>query len=110
VTRVSDSEASAGAAIATAAPDAVAEVAGAIDAKEQVAAIGPTVKAPPVTRSKWYRLRRDGAALVNYLLDSEVHTYAFSVAANAILSFIPFIVLLIPSRCRCCIPRPWPMW
>lgn len=29
-----------------------------------------------------------------YLLDSEVHTYAFSVAANAIISFIPFIVLL----------------
>ena len=29
-----------------------------------------------------------------YLLDSEVHTFAFSVAANAILSFIPFIVLL----------------
>jgi len=28
------------------------------------------------------------------LLDSEVHTYAFSVAANAIISFIPFIVLL----------------
>lgn len=44
--------------------------------------------------SKWYRLRRDGTALVSYLLDSEVHTYAFSVAANAILSFIPFIVLL----------------
>ncbi len=48
----------------------------------------------PATRSKWYRWRKDGAALVNYLLDSEVHTYAFSVAANAILSFIPFIVLL----------------
>ena len=47
-----------------------------------------------VVRSKWYRLRQNGAALVNYLLDSEVHTYAFSVAANAILSFIPFIVLL----------------
>jgi YihY family inner membrane protein len=31
---------------------------------------------------------------VKYLLDSEVHTFAFSVAANAILSFIPFIVLL----------------
>lgn len=44
--------------------------------------------------SKWYRLRKDGTALVNYLLDSEVHTYAFSVAANAILSFIPLIVLL----------------
>jgi membrane protein len=47
-----------------------------------------------VAQSKWYRLRQNGAALVNYLLDSEVHTYAFSVAANAILSFIPFIVLL----------------
>ncbi len=45
-------------------------------------------------QSKWYRWRRDGTALVNYLLDSEVHTFAFSVAANAILSFIPFIVLL----------------
>jgi membrane protein len=44
--------------------------------------------------SKWYRLRQNGTALVRYLLDSEVHTYAFSVAANAILSFIPFIVLL----------------
>ena len=50
--------------------------------------------AEPVTRSKWYRWRRDGKALVTYLLDSEVHTFAFSVAANAILSFIPFIVLL----------------
>jgi len=48
----------------------------------------------PATRSKWYRWRKDGKALVQYLLDSEVHTFAFSVAANAILSFIPFIVLL----------------
>ncbi len=48
----------------------------------------------PASRSKWYRWRKDGVALVTYLMDSEVHTYAFSVAANAILSFIPFIVLL----------------
>jgi YihY family inner membrane protein len=48
----------------------------------------------PAKRSKWYRWRKDGTSLVNYLLDSEVHTFAFSVAANAILSFIPFIVLL----------------
>ena len=45
-------------------------------------------------KSKWYRWRRDGKALIDYLLDSEVHTFAFSVAANAILSFIPFVVLL----------------
>lgn len=48
----------------------------------------------PASRSKWYRWRQDGTALIAYLLDSEVHTFAFSVAANAIISFIPFIVLL----------------
>jgi len=52
----------------------------------------------PAKRSKWYRWRRDGTSLVNYLLDSEVHTFAFSVAANAILSFIPFIVLLLHAE------------
>jgi YihY family inner membrane protein len=50
--------------------------------------------APPVTQSKWYRLRTSCASVIRYLLDSEVHTYAFSVAANAIISFIPFVVLL----------------
>ena len=48
----------------------------------------------PVVLSKWYRWRKSGVALVDYLLDAEVHTYAFSVAANAIISFIPLIVLL----------------
>ena len=32
---------------------------------------------------------------VRYLLRTEVHTFAFSVAANAILSFFPFVVLLM---------------
>jgi membrane protein len=50
--------------------------------------------AEPAPKSKWYRWRRDGKAIIDYLLDSEVHTFAFSVAANAILSFIPFTVLL----------------
>jgi YihY family inner membrane protein len=67
-----------------------------IGAREQEAV--ETLKAAevvePVVLSKWYRWRKDGTALVSYLLDSEVHTFAFSVAANAILSFIPFIVLL----------------
>ena len=45
----------------------------------------------PIYGFQW---RRDGKILLHYLLDSEVHTFAFSVAANAILSFIPFIVLL----------------
>lgn len=50
--------------------------------------------AVPVTQTKWYRWRQSATSLASYLLDSEVHTFAFSVAANAILSFIPFIVLL----------------
>lgn len=64
-----------------------ADVIDAIDAPPAPAEVAPQL-------SKWYRLRHDGAALINYLLDSEVHTFAFSVAANAILSFVPFVVLL----------------
>jgi membrane protein len=58
---------------------------------ERAVAPAPDV---PVEKSKWFLWRRKGTALLSYLLDSEVHTFAFSVAANAILSFIPFIVLL----------------
>jgi membrane protein len=53
-----------------------------------------SAKNEPVEVSKWYRWRRNGREIIDYLLDSEVHTYAFSVAANAIISFIPLIVLL----------------
>jgi len=63
-------------------------------ADKVIEASGLTDPPEPATRSKWYRWRKDGRALLAYLLDSEVHTFAFSVAANAILSFIPFIVLL----------------
>src|SRR5205085_3434571 len=34
-------------------------------------------------------------SLLPYLMQTEVHTFAFSVAANAVLSFFPFIVLLL---------------
>lgn len=52
----------------------------------------PTEQGPlPIYGFEW---KRDGKVLLSYLLDSEVHTFAFSVAANAILSFIPFIVML----------------
>src|SRR6202789_613832 len=47
---------------------------------------------PVVARSGlWAQL----VALFRYLTRTEVHTYAFSVAANAILSLFPFIVLLL---------------
>jgi len=40
----------------------------------------------------YYRLT---ASTVGYLLRTEVHTFAFSVAANSILSFFPFVLLLM---------------
>jgi len=60
--------------------------------KQEATAVQTDV--PPAARGKWYLWRRNGKDLIAYLLDSEVHTFAFSVAANAIISFIPFIVLL----------------
>src|ERR1700744_6027452 len=58
----------------------------------------PTEQGPlPIYGFEW---RRDGKLLIAYLLDSEVHTFAFSVAANAILSFIPFVVLLYTLALR----------
>lgn len=40
-------------------------------------------------------LRHRGLHTLRYLTRTEAHTFAFSVAANAILSFFPFMVLLI---------------
>ena len=43
------------------------------------------------------RKRSSGLAIstAKYLLRTDVHTFAFSVAANSILSFFPFVVLLM---------------
>ena len=61
------------------------------------AAKGPTEPATNPSGTVW---RKSGTALIAYLLDSEVHTFAFSVAANAIISFIPFVVLLYTLALR----------
>ncbi|HUI84585.1 MAG TPA: YihY/virulence factor BrkB family protein [Candidatus Binatia bacterium] len=50
---------------------------------------------PLQSYSLFHRLRRHGLSTLRYLMQTEVHTYAFSVAANSILSFFPFIVLLL---------------
>src|SRR5689334_21311254 len=36
-----------------------------------------------------------GGSTARYLMQTEVHTFAFSVAANALLSFFPMMVLLM---------------
>jgi len=49
----------------------------------------------PESYSLGHRLRRHGWFTLRYLMQTEVHTYAFSVAANSILSLFPFIVLML---------------
>lgn len=60
--------------------------------------VAPTLAAAPSAPvasgsadTAWDQLK----ALAHYLTKTEVHTYAFSVAAQAILSLFPFIVLLL---------------
>src|ERR1700735_701476 len=61
----------------------------------------PPTPAPPPARlpGPAERPRRPRPSVlvstVKYLLRTDVHTFAFSVAANAILSFFPFVVLLM---------------
>ena len=47
---------------------------------------------PFVAQNRYHGAVRSTA---KYLLRTEVHTFAFSVAANAILSFFPFVLLLM---------------
>ena len=82
--------------VSGAASDVAADI-GSAAVAVAAAATGPVEK---VTHSKWYLWRKSGTALIAYLLDSEVHTFAFSVAANAIISFIPFVVLLYTLALR----------
>jgi YihY family inner membrane protein len=54
--------------------------------------------APVPPRSMWHStvlMARQLAPTASYLMKTEVHTFAFSVAANVILSFFPFVVLLL---------------
>ena len=52
----------------------------------------PSRSEPGGTRVAWPNAAK---ALALYLAQTEVHTYAFSVAANVILSLFPFIVLML---------------
>lgn len=58
-------------------------------------AVAPTLEADPATPVAESGTLEQVKALVRYMSKTEVHTYAFSVAAQAILSLFPFIVLLL---------------
>lgn len=54
----------------------------------------PPLSVPPALPPKSAGLGAQIMSLGRYLAQTEVHTYAFSVAANAILSIFPFIVMM----------------
>lgn len=70
-----------------------------VKAEREPVAATPESTLPPLAPVPPFLPERRGfwpvlLALVRYLGQTEVHTYAFSVAANAILSLFPFIVMM----------------
>src|SRR5579884_1022293 len=61
--------------------------------KDPQAATVPIAEVQPVVRQRGWAAAL--LSLVKYLTRTEVHTYAFSVAANVILSLFPFIVMML---------------
>src|SRR5271156_6582727 len=62
---------------------------------EEEALLGvPPEPQPPARLPANASLLDETVSLARYMAQTEVHTYAFSVAANAILSLFPFIVLM----------------
>ncbi len=63
------------------------------------ATVPPPTEAAPTLAQRPERPQRAhsgmAASTAKYLLRTDVHTFAFSVAANSILSFFPFVVLLM---------------
>jgi membrane protein len=64
------------------------------DSQETKSPMAVPPMAQPPARPRDAGLRSLVISLVKYLAQTEVHTYAFSVAANAILSLFPFIVMM----------------
>ena len=64
---------------------------------QPTATVAPPAETAPSPPPGPGRARSSGVMVstVKYLLRTDVHTFAFSVAANAILSFFPFVVLLM---------------
>jgi membrane protein len=62
-----------------------------------IATLVTSAKTAPPGPQRPKPARRPGTvvATVKYLLRTDVHTFAFSVAANSILAFFPFVVLLM---------------
>jgi uncharacterized BrkB/YihY/UPF0761 family membrane protein len=52
-------------------------------------------QAPPVYARGWRNLSKTVLPTIHFLLETEAHVYAFSIAANVLLSFFPFLLTMI---------------
>lgn len=55
----------------------------------------PFSPAPPVHVRTWRALRATIGPTIRFLFETEVHVYSFSIAANVLLSFFPFVLTMI---------------
>jgi membrane protein len=55
----------------------------------------PFHQAPVMRVRSWRTLWKSIGPTVKFLLETEVHVYAFAVAANVLISFFPFLVVMI---------------
>lgn len=55
----------------------------------------PFHQAPLIRIRNWHAFRASVRPTVSFLLETEVHVYAFAVAANVLISFFPFLVVMI---------------
>lgn len=59
----------------------------------------PVFSGPIETPGVWANLRRLFGPTFRYWMEVEVHVYGFSIAANVLLSFFPFLIVMV-SLCR----------
>jgi membrane protein len=50
---------------------------------------------PPVYVRAWRGLTRTVGPTLHFLMETEAHVYAFSIAANVLLSFFPFLLTMV---------------
>ncbi len=58
-----------------------------------------TIRMTPERRERMRRVARYTWPTLRYWMETEVHVYAFSIAASMILSFFPFMIVMV-SICR----------
>jgi YihY family inner membrane protein len=59
--------------------------------------LSPVISTPPEPR--WKAVARVFRPTLNYWMQTEVHVYSFSIAANVLLSLFPFLIVIL-SVCR----------